>query len=79
MIQKTKYLMFHVPNKKTPPPPIQSPLTMLSKVQGNQFSFLYDKNAIIRTSLVVQWLRLCTPSAAGLGSIPAQGTRSNMP
>ena len=71
MIQKTKYLMFHVPNKKTPPPPIQSPLTMLSKVQGNQFSFLYDKNAIIRTSLVVQWLRLCTPSAAGLGSIPA--------
>ena len=23
-----------------------------------------------RTSLVVQWLRLCTPNAGGLGSIP---------
>ena len=31
------------------------------------------------TSLVVQWLRLCAPSAGGLGSIPGQGTRSHMP
>ena len=30
-------------------------------------------------SLVVQWLRLCTPSAGGLDLIPAQGTRSHMP
>ena len=30
------------------------------------------------TSLVVQWLRLRTPSAGGLGSIPDQGTRSQM-
>ena len=29
-------------------------------------------------SLVVQWLRLCTPSAAGPSSIPGQGTRSPM-
>ena len=29
-------------------------------------------------SLVVQWLRLWAPSAAGLGSIPGQGTRSRM-
>ena len=29
--------------------------------------------------LVVQWLRLPTPNAGGLGSIPAQGTRSHMP
>ena len=28
------------------------------------------------TSLVVQWLRLHTPNAGGLGSIPGQGTRS---
>ena len=28
---------------------------------------------------VVQWLRLHTPSAGGLGSIPGQGTRSHMP
>ena len=30
-----------------------------------------------RASPVVQWLRLCTPSAGGLGSIPSQGTRSH--
>ena len=30
------------------------------------------------TSLVVQWLRLCTPNAGGLGSIPGGGTRSHM-
>ena len=28
--------------------------------------------------LVVQWLRLCAPSARSLGSIPGQGTRSHM-
>ena len=32
-----------------------------------------------RTSLVAQWLRLCTPYAEGLGSIPGQGTRSRLP
>ena len=30
------------------------------------------------TSLVVQWLRLCAPSAEGPGLIPGQGTRSHM-
>ena len=30
------------------------------------------------TSLVVQWVRLHTPNAGGLGSIPGQGTRSHM-
>ena len=29
------------------------------------------------TSLVVQWLRFCPPSARGLGLIPDQGTRSH--
>ena len=29
-------------------------------------------------SLVVHWLRLCTPTAGDLGSIPGQGTRSHM-
>ena len=28
----------------------------------------------VGTSLVVQWLRLCTPDAGGSGSIPGQGT-----
>ena len=32
-----------------------------------------------RTSLVVQWLRLRVPDAGGLGSIPGQGTSSQMP
>ena len=30
------------------------------------------------TSLVVQWLRLCTPNAGGWGSIPGQRTRPHM-
>ena len=28
---------------------------------------------------MVQWLRLCVPSAGGLGSILGRGTRSHMP
>ena len=30
------------------------------------------------TSLVVQWIRLCTPNTGGPGSIPGQGTRFHM-
>ena len=37
------------------------------------------RNIEIRTSLVVQWLRLCALNAEGLGSIPGQGTRACMP
>ena len=38
------------------------------------------KSLVFRgTFLVIQWLRLCTPDARGLGSIPGQGTRSHMP
>ena len=29
--------------------------------------------------LVVQWLKLCSTNAGGLGSIPDQGTRSHVP
>ena len=36
------------------------------------------KNRISGSSLVVQWLRLHAPNAMGLGSIPGQGTRSDM-
>ena len=28
------------------------------------------------TSLVVQWVRLCTPNAGGPGSSPGRGTKS---
>ena len=34
---------------------------------------------ILRTSFVVQWLRLCAPNARGMGSKPSQGTRFHMP
>ena len=32
-----------------------------------------------RTSLLVQWLRLCSPHSGGQSSIPGQETRSHMP
>ena len=44
-----------------------------------------SQNVVIKTLprqeafLVDQWLRLCAPTAAGLGSIPGQGTGSHMP
>ena len=38
-----------------------------------------DSNTRWGTSLVVQWLRLHTPKAGGLGSAPGLGTRSCMP
>ena len=34
---------------------------------------------LVGTSLVVQWLRVCTPNAEGPGSVTGQGTRSHMP
>ena len=37
------------------------------------------KTATRETSLVVQWLRLHTPSEGDQGSIPGQGTRAHMP
>ena len=40
---------------------------------------LKRKNFIMRTSLVIQRLRLCTPNAGGPGLIPGGGTRSHMP
>ena len=36
------------------------------------------KKPSAETSLVVQWLRLLSPSAGGMGSIPGGGTRSCM-
>ena len=58
-------------------------------INKNKLSLLisyYKNNSICgikklksRTSLVVQWLRLCTPKAGAPGSIPAQGTRSHVP
>ena len=36
------------------------------------------KITVVRISLVVQWLRLCSPNAGGPGLILGQGTRSHM-
>ena len=43
------------------------------------FENIHNKIVGVGNSLVVQWLRLCTPDSGGLGSIPGQGTRSHMP
>ena len=46
----------------------------------NIWNILYGifQKEIMGSSLVVQWLRLLTPTARGLGSIPGQGTKSHM-
>ena len=46
---------------------------------NNFFRHLTLNFYFLGTSLVVQWLRLHSPSAGGPGSIPGQGTRSHMP
>ena len=51
-------------------------------VSGSYYYILKTKKAAYKanfgTSLVVQWLKLCTPNVRGLGSIPGQGIRSHM-
>ena len=39
---------------------------------------LKKKKKLSGTSLLVQWLRLCSPNAEGPGSYPGQGTRSHI-
>ena len=40
------------------------------------FNVALNNNVKGGTSLVVQWLRLCTPNAGVMGSIPGQGTKT---
>ena len=54
----------------------ESVCTILSK-PGKGMKILSSKHKDPETSLVVQWLRLCAPSAGGLGSIPDRDTRSH--
>ena len=49
-----------------------------SKIRKNK-GRLRRKRINFGTSLVVHWLRLHTPNAGALGSIPSQGIRSHMP
>ena len=39
----------------------------------------HQKQYMLWTSLVVQWLRVCTPNSGGLSVIPGEGTRPHMP
>ena len=49
------------------------------QVQSSDYLlWLFVKNGISRTSLVVQWLGLRTPNAGRWGSIPGQGTGSHV-
>ena len=48
---------------------------ILNKLIANQIQQHIKKIIHHGTSLVIQWLRLHTPSAGGPGSSPGQGTR----
>ena len=54
-------------------------LIMRTLMTSSKHNYLLKSPVFGGTFLVVQWLRLCTPNARGLGSIPGQGTRSHMP
>ena len=43
----------------------------MSNTENKEMPFKYGSSG---TSLAVQWLRLCTPNADDVGSIPGQGT-----
>ena len=45
---------------------------------GGTTGMMSQKPSTPGTSLVVQWVRLHTPNAGGLGSIPGQGIRYSM-
>ena len=47
----------------------------LSAMAVQQITTKWLKQHPIGTSLVVQWLRLCTSTAGAAGSIPRQGTK----
>ena len=52
---------------------------MISRVHSSiKILHVHLKIGSLGTSLVVQWVRLCTPNAGELGSIPGRGTRSRV-
>ena len=52
---------------------------MRTLMTSSKHNYLLKSPVFRGIFLVVQWLRLCTPNARGLGSIPIQGTRSHLP
>ena len=57
---------------------VRTTIHRLGKRKQNKIPMLL-KGKYFGTSLVVQWLRLCTLEAGPPGLIPGQGTRSHMP
>ena len=53
-------------------------INQLSYIQAME-DFCTKEIIISGTSLVVSWLRLCAANVGELGSVPGQGTRSQMP
>ena len=52
-------------------------ISRTSKPGGSYITFHDLALEALRTSLVLQWLRLHTSNAGGLGSTPGRGTRSH--
>ena len=48
--------------------------TQLQLLVPTGVGMMSNKTKFLRTSLVVEWIRLCAPNAGGLRSIPGQGT-----
>ena len=61
-----------------PPSSLPVPSIPLGRPSAPAPSIQYRENPSLGTSLVVQWLRLCSPSAGGLDLIPGWGTRSHI-
>ena len=55
-----------------------SPWNIKRRRDKHTCSFCTFKRKCVGTSLVVQWVSLHAPNAAGLGSIPGRGTRSRI-
>ena len=72
--EKSTSLLLFDPNLET-----QSKYDCLNQTPIQGHSPIIINKESLRTSLVVQLLRLCAPHAGDLGLIPGQGTRSHMP
>ena len=83
-IKMSTYILFSLPSAYTLVNAINwfaqnSPLCLCSSSSSHLYPHLtlwlcWNYAPPLRTSLVVQWLRLCLSNAGGMGLIPGQGT-----